>query len=268
MSWWTELTTLPPEVVGRWVRALLMVVAGLVMSRVAGTLTERLIGRVSQPERAILGRRVVTLTVAVLAILSAMQQVGFDLSILLGAAGVLTVGVGFASQTSSSNIISGLFLIAERPFSVGDAIQVGTQSGEVLAIDLLSVKMRTFDNRYVRIPNETVMKSEVTNLTRFVIRRISIPLIVPHRTDLNAVRSVLLEVASADTFVLDEPRSGVRFLGFIPEGAQVELVVWVERVRLLEVQGGLGWAIHQALSDRGLDLSPSQRRVMDEAGRT
>ena len=259
MDWLTEAAVISPEVLGRWVQAALLVLFGIVLSRVLGALTERMIGRVSKPERATLSRRVVSLTVVVLALLSAMQQVGFDLSILLGAAGVFTVAVGFASQTSSSNIISGLFLIAERPFSVGDSIQIGTVSGQVLAIDLLSVKLRTFDNRYVRLPNETVMKSEVTNLTRFTIRRFTIPLIVPHRVDLVAVREILMEVAAADALVLDEPRAQVRFKGFIPEGAQVELVVWVERVRLLEVQGGLGWRIHRALSDRGLDLTPRRR---------
>ena len=68
-------------------------------------------------------------------------------------------------------------------------------------------------------------------------------------------------LADPPALVLDEPRAQVRFKGFIPEGAQLELVVWVERVRLLEVQGGLGWRIHRALSERGLDLTP---RRMDE----
>ena len=256
------MTLLSPEQVGSWVMAAMMVLLGLLLSRLAGRLVERLVDRVSQPERATLARRVSSLLVLALAVLSAMQQVGFDLSILLGAAGVLTVGVGFASQTSSSNIISGLFLIGERPFSVGDAIQIGAQSGEVLAIDLLSVKIRTFDNRYVRIPNETVMKSEVINLTRFVIRRLAIPIVVPHSVDLALVRQALLEVAAEEALVLDEPRSDVRFQGFTSSGAQLELWVWVERARLLEVQSVLGWSTYEALRERGLDLSPSQKRVM------
>ncbi|MFT5681863.1 MAG: small-conductance mechanosensitive channel [Myxococcota bacterium] len=260
MDWLLD-AVVSPEIVGRWLRAALLVLLGFLLARLAGSVTERMVHRFSQPERAILSRRVVSLVVLVLCLLSAMQQVGFDLSILLGAAGMFTVAIGFASQTSSSNIISGLFLIAERPFSVGDAIQLGAQSGEVLAIDLLSVKLRTFDNRYVRIPNETVMKSEVTNLTRFTIRRLSVPLIVPHRTDLDAVRQVLLAVADVDALVLDEPKAEVRFSGFIPDGAQIELVVWVERVRLLEVQGGLGWRVHQALAKSGLDLTPSYRKM-------
>ena len=76
----------------------------------------------------------------------------------------------FASQTSVSNIISGIFLISEQPFQVGDLIKVGETKGVVLSIDLLSIKLRTFDNQLVRIPNENLIKNELSNITRFPIR--------------------------------------------------------------------------------------------------
>ena len=85
------------------------------------------------------------------------------------AAGLLTVALGFAAQTSASNLISGLFLLGERPFVVGDVIRLASGiTGEVVGIDLLSVKIRTFDNLLVRVPNETLLKSELTNLTRSI----------------------------------------------------------------------------------------------------
>jgi hypothetical protein len=88
----------------------------------------------------------------------ALHQAGLKLGVLPGAAGILTVAIGFASQTSASNLISGLFVIAERPFVVGDIIRVAETTGEVLSVDLLSVKIRTFDNLYVRIPNEGIIR--------------------------------------------------------------------------------------------------------------
>lgn len=72
--------------------------------------------------------------------ISALRQLGFDLSVVLGAAGIFTVALGFASQTSASNLISGLFLMIERPFSISDVIRVNSVTGEVISIDLLSVK--------------------------------------------------------------------------------------------------------------------------------
>ena len=100
-------------------------------------------------------------------IFSILNELGFKLTHLLGAAGILGIALGFASQTSVSNIISGLFLIAEQPFEVNDVITVGGTTGVVLSIDTLSIKMRTFDNKFIRIPNETIIKSEVTTITKF-----------------------------------------------------------------------------------------------------
>jgi len=106
------------------------------------------------------------------------------MGLLLGAAGILTVAPGFASQTSASNLVSGLFMIAEHPFGVGDTIRLGSIAGEVPSIDLLSVNLRTPDNLYVRIPNETMIKSEITNLTRFPIRRLDLEIGVAYKENL------------------------------------------------------------------------------------
>src|SRR5690606_3033117 len=128
---------------------------------------------------------------------------GFSLSVLLGAAGVLSVALGFASQTSASNLISGLFLIGEQPFQLGDTIKVGNTTGEVLSIDLLSVKLRTFDNLYVRIPNESLIKSEMTNLTRFPIRRFDLLIGVAYKENISQVRQIMQNVADNNPLCMD-----------------------------------------------------------------
>ena len=76
-----------------------------------------------------------------------LTQLGFNITALLGAAGVVGVAIGFASQTSISNIISGMFLIMEHPFDVGDLLEVGSESGFVESIDLLAVRLRTPDGK-------------------------------------------------------------------------------------------------------------------------
>ncbi|MCB0384698.1 MAG: mechanosensitive ion channel, partial [Bdellovibrionales bacterium] len=93
----------------------------------------------------------------------ALHRLGVDFKVLIGAAGIFSVALGFASQTSASNLISGIFLIVEKPFVVGDTVRIGEKEGFVLSIDLLSTQIRTFDNLMVRIPNETLMKSPIVN---------------------------------------------------------------------------------------------------------
>lgn len=165
-------------------RAVFIAVVGLLVARVGAGLGSRLAGRCLETQQVDLLRKAVFYGVVVLTAMSVLHQLGFSLTIILGAAGVLSVAIGFASQTSASNLISGLFLIGEKPFSVGDVICVGETVGEVLSIDLLSVKLRTFDNVFVRVPNETLIKSQIVNLTRFDIRRRG------HRDSLSASQSV------------------------------------------------------------------------------
>ena len=122
---------------------------------------------------------------------SALRELGFDLSVVLGAAGILSVAIGFASQTSTSNLISGLFLMLERPFSIGDVIKVDSTTGEVISIDLLSVKIRTFDNLFVRSPNESMIKTQVTTLTKFPIRRADLQVGIAFKEDIERVKEIL-----------------------------------------------------------------------------
>ena len=151
--------------------AVVVLIFGLVLTRLARAgLKAVLDGRLSVAQ-ALLARRFVTTAILGLSTAAALDQLGADLSVLFGAAGIITLALGFASQTSASNLISGIFLIGDNTFSVGDTISVGSTTGQVLSIDLLSVKLRKFDNVLVRIPNETLIKTEVTTLTRFPIRQ-------------------------------------------------------------------------------------------------
>ena len=106
--------------------------------------------------------------------LTVLSIFDIDLTALLGAAGIAGLTIGVASKNSVGNIISGIFLISEKSFQVGDVVKIKDKTGIVYSIDLLSIKLRTFDNLYVRIPNENIINSDVTTVTRFPIRRMDI----------------------------------------------------------------------------------------------
>src|SRR5690606_20718837 len=147
--------------------------------------------------------------------------------------------IGFASQTSASNLISGLFLVGEKPFQLGDIIKVGETVGEVLSIDLLSVKMRTFDNLFVRITNESLIKTEMTNLTRFPIRRFDMLVGVAYREDISKVRETLMQVANANPLCLDEPEPMFFFTGFGDSSLNIQFSVWVKRESFRDLRNTL-----------------------------
>src|SRR5690606_23605267 len=150
--------------------------------------------RYAGAQQVMLARRAVYYGLLGLGTASALRELGFNLGVLLGAAGVVTVAVGFGAQTGASDLVSGLFLIGGNAVRVGVLVRVEGLTGEVLSVDLLSVKLRTLDNLYVRVPNETLIKSEVTNLSRFPIRRLDLLLSVEYGTDMRVVERVLREV--------------------------------------------------------------------------
>ena len=228
-----------PEQLLNLTRALILLAAGFLLANLLGRLTRRLTAERLPQQQAQLARRLVYYLTLALFLIAGLHQLGFQLSVLLGAAGVLSVAVGFASQTSASNLVSGLFLIFEQPFQIGDVIQVGGTTGEVLSVDLLSVKLRTFDNIFVRLPNESLIKTEVRTLSRFPIRRADLQIGVDYSSDLELVRETLLEVADRNPLCLDEPAPLIIFQGFGDSSMNLQFSVWATRENYLPLKTGI-----------------------------
>lgn len=234
--------------------ALVILTAGWIVARGLAALVLRAVRRSATPQGAMLVRRFVYYGLMALAVALSLRQLGFNPGVLLGAAGILTVAVGFASQTSASNLISGLFLIAERPFELGDVVTVNGITGEVLSIDLLSTKLRTFDNLFVRVPNETIIKSEVTNLTHFPIRRFDMKVGVAYKEDLQRVKDVLFAVADANPLCLAEPAPLFIFLGFGDSALEMQFSVWAVREQWLEMRNTMHLEVKAAFDAAGIEI--------------
>jgi small-conductance mechanosensitive channel len=254
-DWWAAAQSfLTPDRLLEILRALLLVLAGLVVARISAAAVRRLTEGRLQPSQVTLLRRVILYGIFGIFSIAALHQLGFNLGVLVGAAGVFSVALAFASQTSASNIISGLFLIGERPFQVGDVIQVGTTTGEVLSIDLLSAKLRTFDNLFVRIPNETLLKAEVRTLTKFPIRRLDLQIGVAYREDVERVRTLLFDLADRNPLCLDEPKPVFIMQGFGDSAVLMQFSPWALRENFLELRNMIQEEIKQAFDEAGIEI--------------
>lgn len=189
-----------------------------------------------------------------LVLVTTLWELGFSLAPLLGAAGVVGIAVGFASQTSVSNVISGFFLIGEKPFQVDDVIQVGGTVGRVMSIDTLSVKLRTFDNRFIRIPNETIVKSEVTTITRYPIRRLDLNVGVAYKEDIPRVRETLIDVVRLNPRALMEPEPTVFFDGYGDSSLDLRLAVWTTRENFFTLKNMLLEEIKARFDEEGIEI--------------
>jgi small-conductance mechanosensitive channel len=222
--------------------------------------------RNSTPQRGMVIAKLIFYIGTAIILVSTMTELGFSLAPLLGAAGILGIALGFASQTSVSNVISGFFLMAEQPFVVGDVIQIGTTIGKVLSIDMMSVKLRTFDNRFVRIPNESIVKSEVTNVTRFPIRRVDMRVGVAYKEDLRKVREALLEVAAHNPLALREPEPLLIFQGYGDSSIDFLFAVWTTRENYLQLVNTLPEDVKNCFDERGIEIPFPHRTLYVSPG--
>ncbi len=131
---------------------------------------------------------------------------------------------------------------------------VGTTTGEVLSIDLLSVKVRTLDNLFVRIPNESLIKAGITNLSRFPIRRYDMQVGVAFKEDLKQVHKRLVEIADAYEFSLDHPRPIIIFQGFGESSMDLQFSVWATRENYSKVRNEMPALVKSAFDDAGIEI--------------
>jgi small-conductance mechanosensitive channel len=236
------------------VRALVTVLIGVPIVFVVSGWARRLATARISPQVGLVAGKLLFYLGLVILVITTMTELGFSLAPLLGAAGVVGIALGFASQTSVSNIIAGLFLLAERPFIVDDLIQVDQHVGRVLSVDTMSVKLRTFDNRFVRIPNETLVKSTVINITRFPIRRLDVRVGVAYKEDPQRVRKILLDVAEKNPIALVEPEPLVIFEGFGESSLDMLFAVWTTRENWRALKNSLQEGIKTRFDAEGIEI--------------
>jgi small-conductance mechanosensitive channel len=258
VDWFNSLS---PDVLTKALRVSLTIVIGFFLVRIISVLTERYIMKKTTLQRRMLTRKAIRYTGFVIVLMAVLGELGVKLTALLGAAGIVGIAVGFASQTSMSNIISGLFLISEKPFGIGDVIKIGSITGIIQSIDLLSIKIRTFDNLFVRIPNEKILTSEVTNITRFPIRRMDIKIQVSYGEDLARVQSVLSDIAQKNPYCLDEPQPLVLFTEFMDSGVEVLFGLWFSKNDFLNLKNSIMIDITKRFASEEIEI-PFPHRVI------
>lgn len=240
--------------IGSTAHAIVLIVIGFIVARLLSVSFNKALKRRLTAQQAMLLRRVTFYVVFLLFLASAIQQLGFHISALLGATGILTVAIGIASQTSMSNIISGIFIIGEKPFEIGDTIKVNEIQGEVIAIDYLSVKLRTSENTMVRVPNETLIKSNVNNLSYFPIRRADLTLSVSYKSDLDFVKKILLEVATKNEYCLAEPKPSFLIASFGDSAINLQFFAWSTNANHQELKNTLQTEIKQAFTKHQIEI--------------
>lgn len=191
-----------------------------------------------------------------------IQSVGINLSALTVLAGALGVGIGFGLQNVTNNFISGIIILFERPIKVGDRIEVGGISGDVVNISMRATTVVTNDNISVIVPNSEFISSQVINWShndRNV--RFNIKVGVSYKEDPEKVKDILLSVAEDNLSVLENPEPDVIFDEFGESSLNFILRVWTTKLirKPDTLRSQLYFEIFKRFRDKGIEIPFPQR---------
>lgn len=198
-----------------------------------------------------------------------IQSTGIDLSTLGLLVGALGVGIGFGLQNITSNFISGMIILFERPIKVGDRVEVGSVAGNIVRISARATTVITNDNIAIIVPNSDFINSKVINWSlnnRNV--RFNFPVGVSYKEDPERVKRLLLEVANENPGVHQNPPPDVLFEEFGESSLNFNLRVWSseysDRPKVLKSQ--LYYAIFEKFKEHGVEIPFPQRDLHFKSG--
>jgi small-conductance mechanosensitive channel len=191
----------------------------------------------------------------------AFQSIGVDLSGLAIILGFLSVGIGFGLQNITSNFISGIILLFERPIKVGDRVTVGDVEGDVTDVNIRSTTVRSLNNISIIVPNSEFISSRVTNWSHGDLKvKINLAVGVSYNSDLDLVIRSLKEVAEENKEVLNLPVPDVHLKSFGDSSWDMVLLAWVaDPKRYYGVQSDLNCAIVKKFRANNIEIPFPQR---------
>lgn len=209
---------------------------------------------------------VITITryvIVTVGLVVAVNLLGFDWAKAQWLVAALGVGIGFGLQEIIANFISGLIILAERPFRVGDTVTVGGVSGTVTRIRIRATTITDFDRKELIVPNKTFITGQFVNWTLSdQMLRVVIKIGLAYGVDTAAAQKLLLDVVSANPRLLREPAPQVLFTDFGDSALEFEVRAYVRALQdSVPARHELLMAINDALGAAGIEIPFPQRDV-------
>jgi len=164
-------------------------------------------------------------------IIQALAAIGVNTASLITSLGIAGLTIGFAARDALSNLISGILIFWDRPFVIGDLVEVGGQYGRVDRITLRSTRVVTVDGKMLAVPNTSIINSTVSSYTNFPNLRLDIDVTIAVNEDINRTRKILLKLVADDPVFLDKPAPRVVVTALNDYNIALQFQVWLDRER-------------------------------------
>ncbi|MBD1908830.1 mechanosensitive ion channel [Funiculus sociatus GB2-A5] len=186
----------------------------------------------------------------------ALGVLGLNFGALLGAVGLTSVAIGFGLKEIFSNYISGMILLAGRPFRLGDQVVIKEFEGTITQIQLRATTLNTYDGRKVYIPNQEVFQASITNNTAYSYRRSSVTVGITYKADINTATQVITDAVVQVEGVQSNPPPEVLVRELAAGNVGMEIRFWVNsrRLEFLKTTSSANQAIKEALHKAGIEI--------------
>ncbi|MFN8576782.1 MAG: mechanosensitive ion channel family protein [Candidatus Sericytochromatia bacterium] len=188
-------------------------------------------------------------------LISALSKVGINTVSLMTSVGVLGLTLGFAAKDVLSNLISGIFIFWDRPFVLGDLVEIGDKYGEVKSITLRTTRIVTPDGKMLAIPNSNIVNTTVASYTNYPHLRLDIPVTISVYEDIEKSRKLLLEMLKHDNEILNDIPARIVVRELNDYNIKIELQVWIKNERAhIAKRFEIREKIFNTLRDNGVDM--------------
>ena len=241
--------------------SVLTAIIGFIISKNISKLTERALKKKMPLGTAKSLSRIVYYVFMFILIMFVLSLVGVDVQILMAAGGVLGIAIGFASQKTVSNLISGIFLYIDRPMDIGDSVDIEGTSGVVLDITPLSTRLRSWSGPIVRIPNSKVFDSKITNYKKIAARRLEYTIGISYKSNVDKAIKVIKKIFEDEPFILDSPAPGIWVSNLADSSVELTIRAWAPASKQFSVKTKTLQKIYETLNKNKIEIPYPQMDV-------
>lgn len=264
-----------PEQILLWLRLNMIEIAGAFAVLVIGLLVAGLISNWVEkaltrsprfePTVANFLSNVVKYALWALVLVTVLAQFGVETTSILAALGGMALAVGLALQGTLSNVASGVMILVQKPFKMGEGITTGSVTGTVQQIGLFTTELKQFDGLFVMVPNSELWNQAIVNFNRHPIRRFELIVGIAYSDSMEQARKELLALAEADERVLDDPAPQAFVSSLDDSSVGIGLRVWCATSDYLTLTWDLTEAAKARFDQVGISIPFPQREVIQRA---
>lgn len=255
-------SALTAEYLPRFVLAIVILAAGLIVTRLVCKMVRRTMER-RHVDMSVAGfmTSLLRATLTIVVIISAAGTVGIQMTSFVAIVGAAGLAVALAFQGSLSNFAGGVLILLFRPFKVGDFIETGSIMGTVVEIQILYTILDTFDNKRVVVPNGGLANTAVTNYSVNPTRRLDLTFGISYDASIEKAKQIIADVIARSGLTLAEPEPMIGVISHGDSSINIAVRVWVNRADFFAAMFELNETVKNEFDQAGIVIPFPQRDV-------